>query len=348
MTMTTQQPWPRGIRLRTRTWRGALSVRGRAALPRRLSARADQHWRRRRRHRLTVERLLAQVTRCATTVVVRQTLRGPGEFSRGRAALMPSLTPVTAGPRPPQAPHTPVPASAGTRASAATVTRHRAPAPPPAANGTAAAPRAQAGIEVRAGVSHTHTRTFAARRTHSIALRVEQRTRLLLTRHSQSFAFARHTHTGSPRGAAASSRLAATAATGPRAATVRAAAAPAAGERAFRGTPAHMPVAPRGRSQGAATREVSQNPRSAPTIWRSPSVPDRAGTPAALVPAPARLGTAAGEASPGFTPAHQAPSPARIPAAAPRLDAAALDRLAEDVMTRIERRVRIERERRGL
>ena len=39
---------------------------------------------------------------------------------------------------------------------------------------------------------------------------------------------------------------------------------------------------------------------------------------------------------------------AGVPAAVLRLEGPALDRLAEDVMQRIERRVRIERERRGM
>lgn len=50
-----------------------------------------------------------------------------------------------------------------------------------------------------------------------------------------------------------------------------------------------------------------------------------------------------GEASRQPAPAA-APSP---PAATPRLDAAFVDRLAEDVIRRVEKRARIERERRG-
>jgi len=56
-----------------------------------------------------------------------------------------------------------------------------------------------------------------------------------------------------------------------------------------------------------------------------------------------QAGSRARNASPG--PAHTAPPPA--PAAMPRLDAAFVDRLAEDVIRRVEKRARVERERRG-
>lgn len=347
MTMTTLQPWPRGSRLRARAWRGALSVRRREALPRRLSARGDQYWRRRRRHRLTAERLLAQITRCATTVVVRQTLRASGESSPARAAALPSLSPARAERRTWPAPQPPVAAPSGTRAPAPPVTRHRRLAPRSAANSAAAAPRAQAHVEVRAGVSHTHTRTIATARTHAIALRVEQRTRLL-TRHNQSFVFARHTLTEHSRRAAFSGRLAGTAGAVSPAPAAHPAAAPAGVERAFRGTATTALAAPRERAHGTALRGAIESPRATPTIWRSPSSPDRAEMPAPLAPGASRGGTAAGDASPALTPARQARSPVSVASAAPRLDSAAMDRLAEDVMTRIERRLRIERERRGL
>jgi hypothetical protein len=46
--------------------------------------------------------------------------------------------------------------------------------------------------------------------------------------------------------------------------------------------------------------------------------------------------------------AKPVPPPSRESAVPLRLDAATVDRLADDVIHRIERRIRIERERRGL
>lgn len=67
---------------------------------------------------------------------------------------------------------------------------------------------------------------------------------------------------------------------------------------------------------------------------------------ASTAPAPATSTTTHGLAS--TTPATPPASAPPRTIATPTLDAAFVDRLAEDVMRRVEKRVRVERERRGL
>lgn len=84
---------------------------------------------------------------------------------------------------------------------------------------------------------------------------------------------------------------------------------------------------------------------SVPLVLRTPSSPSAADGCAATSPASAageRAGAAPRSAELTLPPLRSAP------AARPELDPALVDRLAEDLLTRLEKRLRIERERRGL
>ncbi len=98
-----------------------------------------------------------------------------------------------------------------------------------------------------------------------------------------------------------------------------------------------VPVVAAGTGRTAASRD------GVALVWRTvvtagPTVPARAHG--------ARSDQAAGDGS-TVAARTSATTPSR-PSLPPRLDGAAIDRLAEDVMQRIDRRMRIERERRGL
>jgi hypothetical protein len=83
--------------------------------------------------------------------------------------------------------------------------------------------------------------------------------------------------------------------------------------------------------------------RSAPAVERAMRAPVRvAGGLDLRTPSSERRGAAAEPA------VAVVPAAARVAPPAPAFDRAAIDRLADDVMQRIERRIRIERERRGL
>jgi hypothetical protein len=108
------------------------------------------------------------------------------------------------------------------------------------------------------------------------------------------------------------------------------------------------------RTERAADRWVRQRVEAVRLEWRTtpPSPGTRAGH-SASAPPPAgdRSRPAAASAPPATAAAPAIAAAGRggpPPASAPALDRAALDRLADDVLQRIERRVRIERERRGL
>lgn len=110
--------------------------------------------------------------------------------------------------------------------------------------------------------------------------------------------------------------------------------------------------ASRGRSAGAvaelaharfAAGRVLASPARVEMHWRQPG--ESAAAPVAMRPAPETWSRPA--ASPAATGEVNVPAHAQA-AARPTLDRDTLDRLAEDVIRRVERQVRIERERRGL
>jgi hypothetical protein len=120
-----------------------------------------------------------------------------------------------------------------------------------------------------------------------------------------------------------------------------------------RAAPRRFAIAPRA-ADSATGRAARQTPaigsQPVPLEWRRQAAgsaePEPAQWPAGLAPAPMpRSFIAAAEAPP----AAATPAPAgRLPAGAAGFDPAAADRFADDVLKRVERRLRIERERRGL
>ena len=91
-----------------------------------------------------------------------------------------------------------------------------------------------------------------------------------------------------------------------------------------------------------------------PLVWRTPRTPMPSESAAAIQPgsrvAPPEVATISREVH-GASRGHSVDDMTavnRAPAATPALSGPAIDRLAEDVMRRIERRIRIERERRGV
>ena len=105
-------------------------------------------------------------------------------------------------------------------------------------------------------------------------------------------------------------------------------------------------AAPAPRAPAAAIEALQ---RTAPLVWRQSGPRADALPTLARAPAPAmhesvvpHAASAMRDATPARAPVAAAPAPAM-----PRLDAAFVDRLAEDVIRRVDRRARIERERRG-
>ena len=91
--------------------------------------------------------------------------------------------------------------------------------------------------------------------------------------------------------------------------------------------------------------------RTAPLAWRQRDSGGDGKSVTVRDPAPALRESIAARAESAARPATRSPAPAVSPSpppAMPRLDAAFVDRLAEDVIRRVEKRARIERERRGL
>jgi hypothetical protein len=98
--------------------------------------------------------------------------------------------------------------------------------------------------------------------------------------------------------------------------------------------------------ESAAPSEAPFTPRSVDQVWRRPQHPSREpSSDTRRLPAATQSAVAESPVHTRIDPPPMAPAPAFLPT---KLEGLALERLADDVMKRIERHLRIERERRGI
>jgi hypothetical protein len=348
MTMIAPRPWPPRIAFRHRTWHGAIGVRLRAFQARRPSTRGELIWRRRRPSRLTVQRLVTQMTRCMTTLLVRQAVGAPGESCGRLPARAVSLAVAAPSSRTLPAAQLATPTWPGPGGMAPTVAWRDRPARAPLGHDRSGTPRAHDIVAPRAAASGGATSGHATASVPSIAARVDQRTRLLMRHITRHSVVARHTLVDRLiHSVALGWRLAGAGASRQRSGA-HTAQAPLPLEHAYRGTSASGYVgSPGGPRMGATRTEVGRS-RSTPVIWRSAPSDGNGDTSVPSSAAAFRAAAPAGDASPAINQVRQGSPAVAVLSPGTRLDPATMDRLAEDVMTRIERRVRIERERRGL